>query len=123
MKRIAIVVTFILATVPVFAASAQPEQLSKKQLAALVATAKTPADHQRIAAWYRVEAQQLLAASNDHARMAAAFRSNPSTNNGKFAPGTVNHCAYLAQSLKQQSEKARALAEEHEHMAESAGQE
>lgn len=124
MKRIAFVLTFVLGlTLPVFAVStSRPEHLSKKQLAALIATAKTPAEHQRIADYYLAESNKLLAESNHHAEMAVAFRANPATNNHKSIYGTVNHCEYLAQSLKAKAEKASALAQEHEGMAETAEQ-
>ncbi len=122
MKHIAFVLTFALAlTLPAFATStSQPEHLSKKQLAALIATATTPAQHQRIADYYRPESDKLMAESNYHAAMAAAFRANPMTNNLKAAFRTVDHCEYLAKSLKAKAEKAEALALEHERMAEAA---
>jgi hypothetical protein len=117
MKRILFVlITVIALSVHTFAA----EQLSPKQLASLVASAKTTAEHERIANQYRAQADKLLAESNDHARMAAAFRANPVTNNEKRASATVNHCEYLAQSLRERSRKIRALAEEHERMAQAA---
>jgi hypothetical protein len=116
-KRIAFVFAAALAlTLPTFAA----EQFTHQQLASLVASAKTSAEHLRMANYYRAQADRLLAESNDHARMGAAFRSNPATNNAKRANGTVNHCEYLAQTLKAKSEGVRALAEEHERMAKGA---
>lgn len=122
MKRIAFVLTFVLAiTLPIFATStSQPENLSKKQLSTLIATATTPAQHQRIADYYRAESVKLMAESNYHAAMAAAFRANPMTNNPKAAFRTVDHCEYLAQSLKAKAEKSEALALAHERMAEAA---
>ena len=116
MKRFAILALFFAATLPMFATSV-PQQLSSKELAALVGSAKTAAEHQRIAAYYRGESERLLAESNDHARMALSFRVNPATNNDKHARGTVNHCDFLAQSLKAKAEKAVELAELHERMA------
>lgn len=124
MKHIAFVLTFALAlTLPVFATStSQPEHLSKKQLTGLIATATTPAQHHRIADYYRAESDKLMGESNYHAAMAAAFRANPMTNNPKAAFRTVDHCEYLAQSLKSKAEKAEALALEHERMAQAAQQ-
>jgi hypothetical protein len=124
MKRIVLILIVILSlSFPTFAASKAPQdQLSKKQLVVLIAMARTAAEHEQIAAYYRAEAGRLLAESNDHARMAVAFRSNPATNNDKTVRGTVDHCAYLAKSLRQRSDKARLLAEEHERMAKAAGQ-
>jgi len=66
------------------------------------------------------QADKLLAESNDHAKMAAMFRANPVTNNQKRALTTVNHCEYLAQTLKEKSQKIRALADEHQRMAKAA---
>jgi len=117
MKRITFVLLTVVAlSVPSFAA----EQLSPQQLASLVASAKTTVEHERIASYYRSQADKLLAESNDHAKMAAAFRANPVTNNEKRAAATVIHCEYLAQSLKERSEKIRAVADEHQRMAKDA---
>jgi hypothetical protein len=117
MKSFAFVLVTVFAlSVPSFAA----EQLSPQQLASLVASARTSVEHERIANYYRNQADNLLAESNDHAKMAAAFRANPVTNNEKRAAATVNHCEYLAQSLKERSQKTRALAEEHQSMAKAA---
>lgn len=111
-----VLVTVFALSVPSFAA----EQLSPQQLASLVASARTSVEHERIANYYRNQADKLLAESNDHAKMAAAFRANPVTNNEKRAAATVNHCEYLAQSLKERSQKTRALAEGHQSMAKAA---
>lgn len=118
MKRIVFVFLAVLAlTVPGFSA----EQLTPAQLASLVASARTTADHVRIAEYYGAQADRLDAQSDDHAKMAATFRANPTTNNEKRVRETVNHCEYLAQTLKARSEKARALADEHEQMSKAAG--
>jgi hypothetical protein len=117
MKRIAFIFAIVLVlTAPTFAT----EQLSRQQLASLTASAKTPAEHLRIANYYRAQADKLLAESNDHARMAAAFRANSVTNSDKRVRETVNHCEYLAQTLKVQSERDRTLVVAHERMAAAA---
>ncbi len=99
-----------------------PERLSKKHLAALVAAAKTPAEHERIAAYYRAESERLSAEADEHASMAGKFLSNPATNNDKSARGTVSHCISLERNLRAKSAKARALAEEHQRIAQAAEQ-
>jgi sensor histidine kinase regulating citrate/malate metabolism len=71
------------------------EKLTKQQLHTLIATAKTPAEHQRIADYYEGKAQELTAESKAHARMAEQFRQNPITASGKFTAGTVNHCEFI----------------------------
>ncbi len=99
------------------------EHLSKKQLAALVACAKTPAEHERIAAYYRAEYERLQAEADQHADMAGRFLSNPATNNDKSARGTVSHCVSMERNLRSKSAQARAIAEEHKRLARAAGQE
>lgn len=121
MNRIS-VVTFAFALVFTSAAFAsQPaEKLSKQQLAILVATAKTPAEHTRIAAYYAAEAQNEMAQAKVHEQMAARYKQNPAASSAKFATGTVNHCEYLAQHMKQDAFRLQSLAEEHEKMAHTA---
>jgi hypothetical protein len=119
---IAVLVFAMTLTVSGRAATTQQTQdpLSKKQVSALIATAKTPAEHERIAAYYRGQASDYLAQSQYHAQMASEFKGNPATNNDKVVRQTVNHCAYLAESLRAQSAKAAELARQHEQMSNDA---
>ena len=109
-----------------FASTAQAQQnsadLSKQQLATLIASAKTPAEHTRIAQYYGAQAQADLALSQEHAQMADQFEKNSVTSSSKFTTGTVNHCAYLAASYKQSAAKMQKLEQEHEQMAKEVGQ-
>jgi hypothetical protein len=122
MKRTIAAFAFVLAiSASSFAATSQPvPQISGKQLNALIASAKTPIEHQKIAAYYRAQSESYLAESNQHAKMGADFAANSATNNAKSVIGTVNHCQYLAQSLKAKSVEAGRLALEHEQMAKQA---
>jgi hypothetical protein len=75
MKRTIVFLSYILVfTAVAFAQAAQPQQkpekLSKRQLLSLIATAKTPAEHNRIAQYYRAAAQDYLAQSKEHEEMA-----------------------------------------------------
>lgn len=127
MKRTVVVLSFALvlaSTAVAQSPSAQkPEKLTRQQLASLIASAKTPADHTRIAQFYGAEAQDELAQSKQHEQMAAQFKANPATSSAKFATGTVNHCEYLAQHLKQSAAQAQELEREHKQMAVEAGTE
>jgi hypothetical protein len=98
------------------------EHLSKKQLAALVASANTPAEHERIALYYRAEYERLSAEADQNATMASKFLGNPAANNEKSVRGTVGHCISIEHNLRAKSRKARALAEEHRRMAQAAEQ-
>ena len=98
------------------------EKLSKPQLLSLIATAHTPAEHERIANYYDARARDFLAQSAEHAQMAAEYRKNPMISSSKWATGTINHCEYLAQSLKNDAVKMQELAQLHREMAASASQ-
>ena len=122
MKRILTALSLIaVLLVATIGHAAQPntgnEKLTKQQLLTLIATAKTPAEHQRIAKYYAAKAQDFLAESQLHEQMAQAYKANPITSSPKFASGTVSHCEYLAESLKRDSEHYKQLAQSHEKMA------
>lgn len=106
-----------LATVAFGQNAPRAEKLSKQQLQTLIATAKTPVEHERIAHYYEAKAQSDLAQAKQHAQMAEAFRQNPVTNSAKESIATVNHCVYVSQSLTKDAAKMQALAAEHERMA------
>ena len=99
--------------------SQQTEKLGKKQLAALVASAKTPSDHERLATYYAAQATNDLTESELHGRMAADFQQSTAASSEKFATGTIKHCQYLQAHLKQDAVKMQALAQQHEEMARS----
>jgi len=48
------------------ATTQQAEKLSKKELKTLIANARTPEDHERIAVCYRAEGEQLKAKQREH---------------------------------------------------------
>ncbi len=98
----------------------KPEKLSKQQLLSLIASAKTPAEHRRVAEYYHATAQDYLAQAKEHAEMAEAYKKNPMTSSSKFATGTVDHCEYFAQSFKEMATKMQELADMHEQMAKDA---
>jgi hypothetical protein len=97
-----------------------PEHLTRKQLTALVASAKTPAEHERIAAYYRGESERLTDEADYYADLAGRFFSNPAIYNVRSAPG--NRCISMERNLRAKSVKARALAEEHKRLARAAEQ-
>jgi hypothetical protein len=98
----------------------QAEKLSKKQLHALIVTAKTTAEHQRIAQYYEAKAQDFLAQSKKHEQMAEQFKANGVVNSSKWANNTVGHCEYFAKHFQEASVKMQDLASQHEQMAKEA---
>jgi hypothetical protein len=70
----------------------KPEHFSKRQLNSLIATAKTPAEHQRIAQYYQAKSQDYLAQAEEHEQMVAAYKANPSLT-AKSQASTINHAS------------------------------
>lgn len=104
--------------------AAQPKHLSKKEVMALITSAKSPEDHQQLARYYRSEGDRLEAEAKEHDEMAAAYRksttSQVSAMKMPMAPNTAAHCEYFAKSLREAAKAARELAASHEQMAKDA---
>jgi hypothetical protein len=99
----------------------KPEHFSKRTLNTLIATAKTPAEHQRIAQYYQAKAQDFLAQAKEHEQMVAAYKANPSLT-AKSQASTINHCEYFVQTFKDLAAKSQELAQLHDQMAKDAEQ-
>ena len=118
----------LLSLVPAYSAAGDKKPvISKKELKVLLKTAKEPVEHQKIAAYYRQEAQRLRASSKEHAELAEIYTKNPpnaamvakhGTAFGQGAP----HCDRWAQLDAEQAKEAEALAALHEDMAKAAEQ-
>ncbi len=121
MKRSLIAFSFILAlTVSSFSQQAtKTAKLTDRQVLSLITTAKTPADHTRIAEYYKAQASSYLAHSKEHEDMAKAYKQNVVASSPKYVTATVNHCEYIAESFKNDAKKAQELADLHEEMAKS----
>lgn len=100
----------------------KPEHLSRHQLETLIATAKTPAEHQRIAQYYEAKAQDYLAESKEHEQMLGAYDRNSSPSVRRHRPYTTYHCQYFVESYKKMASKSQELAQLHQQMAREAEQ-
>jgi hypothetical protein len=126
MKRtIAILSLVFVLTVAAFAQAApalqpKPEHLSKQQLNTLIATAKTPAEHRRIAQYYQAKAQDYLAQAKEHEAMVAAYKANSSLSNDKNQASTISHCEYFVTTFKALADNSQEMATLHERMAQEA---
>lgn len=89
--------------------------LTAKELKQLIATAKSPEDHRRIAAYYQEEAKKLDAKKQEHTEMGAEYDRNPQRYPSKLALG--QHCRNLAGYYGLAEQKALELAGMHEEMA------
>jgi hypothetical protein len=98
----------------------KPEHLSKQQLNTLIATAHTPAEHRRIALYYKAKMQDYLAQAKEHEAMIAAYKANSSLSNEKNQASTISHCEYFVSTFKALADNSQELATLHERMAQEA---
>jgi|SRR5579859_5145697 hypothetical protein len=117
----------LLSFIPASFAADSEKSLSKKEVKALIATAKTPAEHRRIASYYREQTVRLTANAKEHVAMAEEYAKNPTfaametKQQASFGQG-ASHCRRWADLYNQQAKEAEALAVLHEDMAKSAEQ-
>lgn len=93
--------------------------LSKKQLQTLIEKASTPADHNKLAHYYSLQADKFEAEAKEHADMAKMYRARPGISDMKrpMSPDTAGHCETLAENLHKAATEARALSAAHAEMA------
>ncbi len=104
--------------------AASQHHLTKKELKALIANAKTAEDHQKIAAYYRAEARRIRQDAKEHQELAETYAKtvpNPmEAKHGDMAGQGTSHCKKWAELDNQEADEADALAASHEEMAKAA---
>ncbi len=123
MKRIVTVIALLAAaagvTVSISSAVESAGKLSKTELKALIVSAKTPADHAKLAKYYRYEAAMLQAEVKDHDEMAADYDKNPMGHPIPKAQTLGDHCRNLVRYDNEAVKEANEMAAMHEEMAKS----
>ena len=117
-KLISYAALFVLGVIILFASTTSiylqaqdaQERVSPQQLKDLITNAKTPADHEKIAGYYRQEAARLKADAEMHRVDAGLY--------GK-GQGAI-HCNNLAKLDDQAAKEAEALATMHQKMGKAA---
>lgn len=96
--------------------------LEAAEVKALVGSASSPADHQRLSRHYIALAARFDDDAARHEALAKSLRANPNPSETKRpgAPDTAAHCERLASLAKHAAEEARQLAAAHGHMATAA---
>ncbi len=120
--RLAIAVTvamFLLGLVLPGANAQHAQKLSRRELKELIATAKTPADHEKLAAYYRNEAESLKTKQLEHEEELQEYYKHSSGSSSKY-PTMGDHCRALADSYAMAAQKALAMADMHDQMAKEA---
>jgi hypothetical protein len=116
--RVAVLAVLFLSTSVLFAAAQdhamnmKEHQLTKKEVKALIVSAKTPEDHMKLAMYFRGEAKEQQAKAKYHDEMAELYKNNA-------APKTemAKHCKYFAEESRKAAGAANSMADEHEKMA------
>lgn len=98
----------------------QQEKLTRQQLKSLISSAKTPTDHQKLAAYYRDEGARLKAKQREHEEEAAEYYKDPSRHPGPKYPTLGQHCRDLAGYYGMAAQKALTMADMHEALAREA---
>ncbi len=93
--------------------------LTKKEVRALIASAKTPQDHRRLAAYYHDEAVNLAAKQKEHEEDFEEYDKNSSRYSSKY-PTMGDHCRQLAGFYNLAAKKAQTLADMHDELAKQA---
>lgn len=122
-----LIVSFaMLSFASVYAAATDTQRpLTKHELNTLLKNAKTPADHLRIASYYREEAGRLRSNAQEYLKQAAVYDKNPpfpameSKHGAAFGMG-ASHCRFWAKQDAEDAAKAEAQAALHEDMAKKA---
>ena len=86
----------------------------------MIETAKTPADHMKLANYYRLEADKLKAEVKDHEEMAAAYDKNPAGHPVPKGQTLGAHCRNLVKDISDEAKHANEMATMHEEMAKGA---
>jgi hypothetical protein len=117
MHRLALIAAFVVASLSTttFASQQTTDLLSTDQLRELVASAATPADHQKLSRHYRALATKYEADATTHKALAGSYRKQPTSSETKRpgSPDTAAHCERLATLAADAAKEAKALASAH----------
>jgi hypothetical protein len=117
-----IIKNLIAFTTPTSASDTQgavPQQLTKREVKRLTATAESSEDHSKVARYYTAEADRLDAEAAGY-KHAVAYDRNGRIVKNLMAPTTLGRYEYLAKTLRDEANSDRQRAEAHERMAEKA---
>ena len=98
----ALLLTVVTVLVGAFGLQAVESKLTKDELKSQVANAKTAQDHQRLAAHFTAQADELDAEAKEHTELAGTYRAHPTIHEMKhqMSGQTAGHCDYFAKEIK-----------------------
>jgi hypothetical protein len=95
---------------------AGPQELTRKQVKRLAATAESAADHLKLANYFRGEANSLEARATAYEKVAADLRNRPMVKN-LTAPSTPGRYEFIAKGFHDEAKSDRSEAAAHVEMA------
>ena len=104
------------------APAVQPKgELKPKEVLALVASAKTPADHMKLAHHYTAMAAKYESDAQEHEALAVEYAKSPALGESKhpMGPKSAEHCKFFAEYSHKAAKEMTEMAAEHEAMAKS----
>ena len=118
-----VLAALMVVSVPLASAAEMKGMLEPKELKALVANAKTPADHLKLAHHYTMMADKHEAEAKEHEALSVEYARHPQMGAVKhtMSPNTAEHCKYFAEHCHKAAAELRAMAAAHEEMAKTAG--
>jgi hypothetical protein len=90
--------------------------MNDRDLRSALKAAKTPEDHERVAAYCQVKAERLDAKAAEYEEAARDYRNSPVVKN-LTAPNTAARYESIAKRLRREAQANRELAASHEQMA------
>lgn len=119
----AAVLGLLLIASPARTMAAEPEGvLPSGELKALVMSAKTPADHLKLAGHYHAVAAKHEAEAKEHEALAVEYGQHPAGSHEMKHPmsgKTAEHCKFYAGHCRKAAKEMHAMAAAHEEMAKS----
>src|SRR5712692_3891213 len=119
----AVGIAMLAAVVSIPSGGAKSKSLTKSELKNLIANAKTPSDHERIAEYFDAEAAKYQAEAKEHDEEGdyyakhAAFPLNKAESQNLYAHDMPSHCRELAAKLREAAHEAHQLATVHREIA------
>ncbi|SRR6266849_2511672 len=107
-------------SLPIVRAGAQQAVVTDDNLDQMIANAKTPADHEAIAAFYDQEAAAAEEKAKLHHSNHKTYEKYPPFRGLKAAPNMAYHCDALGRYFQEAADQDKALAAGHREMAKKA---
>lgn len=116
---VAIRVTVLCLASGFLAATVNAQTLSSAEVKKLTATAKTSADHMKLAKHYEAVAAKHESDAKEHESLAEFYSKNPTGHEQKhpMSGQTAQHCKFYAEHCRKAAEAARQMAADHAAMA------